>query len=348
MWLVEDFNAKNSAWWSNQSTDSQGEALTLCADSLNLHQIITQPTYNVLSGTESLLDLMFTNAPQSVLSSYTLPPIADHCAVVAHLSAKKSRPPKPYGHKIFMYDKADARQLWDALEAIDWDSILQGSLEEAVLGWTDGLLATCHAHVPHKLITINPSSKPWYKKHLKSLATWRDHLFRHSRSQPQDATVVSAFRKVRNLYISELRAVERRYFSRLGRSLPAKVWWKYAKKACGWSSRTSIQTLSVHGQVVTSRNQQAAMLNEKFIKQCSAFPPSSDSGANSVFEFQEITSEEVFRELKGLPGGKSRGLDRVSDDLLKIAACPVVAESLAKLFNMSLTTGVFPKPWKKP
>ena len=81
------------------------------------------------------------------------------------------------------------------------------------------------------------------------------------------------------------------------------------------------------------------MLNKKFIKQCSAFPLSSDSktdGANSVFEFQEITSE-VFRELKGLPRGKSPGLDGVSNDLLKIAACPAVAESLAKLFNMSLT-----------
>ena len=47
--------------------------------------------------------------------------------------------------------------------------------------------------------------------------------------------------------------------------------------------------------------------------------------------------------MKGLPGGKSPGLDGVSNDLLKIAACPAVAESLA---NMSLTTGVFPKPWK--
>ena len=74
--------------------------------------------------------------------------------------------------------------------------------------------------------------------------------------------------------------MEKRYFSRLGwklssGSLPAKVWWRYAKKACGWSSRAGIQTLSVDGQVVTSPNQQAAMLNEKFIKQCSAaaFPP---------------------------------------------------------------------------
>ena len=355
VWIVGDFNAKNSAWWNNQSTDPQGEALKLCSDSLNLHQIVTQPTYNVLSGKESLLDLMFTNAPHSVLSSYTLPPLADHCPVVAHLSAKKSHPPKAYKRKIFLYDKTDTRQLRDALEEVDWESIVQGSLDEAVLGWTDSFLATCHAHVPHKLTTINPSSKPWYNKHLKSLATWRDRLFRRSRGQPQDATVVSAFRKVRNLYVSELRAAEKRYFTRLGwklssGNLPAKVWWRHAKKACGWSSRTGIQTLSVDGQVVSSPVQQAATLNEKFIKQCSAFPASSDpvvAGANSVFAFQEVSEEEVFRELKALPSGKSPGLDGVSNDLLKLAACPAVAESLAKLFNMSLRTGVFPKPWKQ-
>ena len=222
---------------------------------------------------------MFTNARQSVLSSYTLPQIADHCAVVAHLLAKKSRPPKPYRRKIFMYDKADARQLWDGLEAIDWDSILQGSLEEAVLSWTGNFLATCHAHVPLKLITINPSSKPWYNNCLKSLATGRYRLCHHSRCQPPDATVVSAFRKVRNLYVSELRAVERRYFSRLDQklisgSLPAKVWWRYAKRVCGWSSRTGIQTLSVDGQVVTSPNQQVAMREREVYKAMLCFSPS--------------------------------------------------------------------------
>ena len=50
--------------------------------------------------------------------------------------------------------------------------------DSAVLGWSDSFFAICHAHVLHKLVTINLSSKPWYNKHLKSLAAKMGHLER--------------------------------------------------------------------------------------------------------------------------------------------------------------------------
>ena len=42
---------------------------------------------------------------------------------------------------------------------------------------------------------------------------------------------------------------------------------------------------------------------------------------------------------------KSRGPDNIFSFILRIA-CPVVSKSLAKIFNTSQETGIFPKVWK--
>ena len=86
------------------------------------------------------------------------------------------------------------------------------------------------------------------------------------------------YRKIRNLYLAELRAAERLYFKELGRSLtsdslgPAQ-WWKKAKRACGWSGQQEMQSLTVNGNIVSSTSDRAAVLCQQFQQQCSAFPP---------------------------------------------------------------------------
>ena len=80
-----------------------------------------------------------------------------------------------------------------------------------------------------------------------------------------------AFRKIRNLFVSELRAAERRFFSQLGSKLlvpdlnPQRS-WKLAEKAYGWSTSRQLPALSVNGTVITSSSEQAFILYEQFSK----------------------------------------------------------------------------------
>ena len=85
-----DFNAKHSSWFAHQATDSAGSALKDFMDGHDLLQLISSPTYNVCSAKPVLLDLIFIGRPlaTSVVLSTVLPPVADHCVVIVHLSPR--------------------------------------------------------------------------------------------------------------------------------------------------------------------------------------------------------------------------------------------------------------------
>ena len=66
---------------------------------------------------------------------------------------------------------------------------------------------------------------------------------------------------------------------------------------------------------------------------------------NSVFSFNEIDIGKVRRLLNQINTKKSPGLDNILGNLLKIAA-DILAPSLTKIFNKSLSTRIYPNDWK--
>ena len=355
--IVGDFNAKHTDWYTGQQTNQAGLSLKNFADGHQLYQVITSPTYNVTEEKQSLLDLVFTNQPTSIISWDVLSPVADHCPVLVHLSLKKSPPPKPFTVKKFLYAQANLPALLADLDAIDWDIVLDREVCDAAAKWSNLFLDICSKHIPQKTIRIDPSSKPWYSKHLKYLASCRDRLFRRAQKAGPYSKVMDTFRKVRNLYVSELRAAEKRYFqsfSTLGITSNEHLWWTRAKLACGWTSPRQMATLIVDNVPITSPSDQAEVLNSHFQKQCSAFeslpwpPPwlSDKRQGSSVFQFETITSRAVLQTIRSLPSNKASGPDSISNEMLKLTA-DVIAEPIACLINKSLSEGVFPQQWKE-
>ena len=66
---------------------------------------------------------------------------------------------------------------------------------------------------------------------------------------------------------------------------------------------------------------------------------------NKLTCFRNITQTEILNLLHGLVASKASGMDGISAKVLKIAA-PVIAPSLALIFNQSISTGIFPSDWK--
>ena len=73
----------------------------------------------------------------------------------------------------------------------------------------------------------------------------------------------------------------------------------------------------------------------------SSLPPQ----VNSRFRLKIITEISVLKAIKGLKPKRSFGPDKVSSFFIRIAA-PVIAKSLANIYNTSIRSGVFPKDWK--
>jgi len=68
------------------------------------------------------------------------------------------------------------------------------------------------------------------------------------------------------------------------------------------------------------------------------------STANN-FCFNTISSGDVLKLLDGLKTNKATGLNNIPPRILKLAP-PSISDSLAYLFNLSLTTGKIPSEWK--
>ena len=122
-----------------------------------------------------------------------------------------------------MYGDADVDGLRQTLASADWNTLTlqSGTVHAAASSWTDSFLYTCRKFVPQQTVQINPRSKLWFSRHLQYLASCCDRLFKRSRGQSSNSQVMIAFRKVRNLFVSELREAERRYFASLGNMLMA-------------------------------------------------------------------------------------------------------------------------------
>ena len=83
--------------------------------------------------------------------------------------------------------------------------------------------------------------------------------------------------------------------------------------------------------------------------------PSAANGDNSCFAFLNITDQrfcftptnsgQVFSLLNKLSKSKAKDLDKISARLIREYA-DLIRISICKIFNCSLTTGIFPDDWK--
>ena len=71
----------------------------------------------------------------------------------------------------------------------------------------------------------------------------------------------------------------------------------------------------------------------------------SRNGLDVVFSVPAITSVEVDKIILTISPDKAAGIDKITARLLRLAA-PVVAPIIAKLINLSFSTGTFPSRWK--
>ena len=92
---IGDFNARNSNWWPEDTTNSQGIDLEELSSQYGLHQIIDKPTH-ILSDSASCIDLIFTSSPNCISKSGVFPSLVStfkHQLLHAKIQFKIPFPP---------------------------------------------------------------------------------------------------------------------------------------------------------------------------------------------------------------------------------------------------------------
>ena len=103
------------------------------------------------------------------------------------------------------------------LKQVDWSPVLQCSdVNVAYDIWHTIVESAMERFIPRVQSTSRLGNKPWYSPLLRRVARQRDRLFCKAKLLPRDHRLSVTYRKVRNWYVSELRAAERQYYLRLG------------------------------------------------------------------------------------------------------------------------------------
>ena len=103
-----DFNGHSKFWWKNGDTTPEGKEIEELLTSLNLSQIILEPT-NFLPGKRpSCIDLIVSDQPNLILDSGTRPSLDPKCHHQIIFSKINVRipPPAPFERTVWHYDNA--------------------------------------------------------------------------------------------------------------------------------------------------------------------------------------------------------------------------------------------------
>ena len=172
LFLVGDFNDCCSSWHSSHDRSELGLDLYNVFLSHNLQQLIDSPIrYSPVTGTDSLLDLIVTDAPAYVSDSGVWPPIAssDHSTVFYR-----------FKRHVWLYDQADIVSLNQSLSNIPWYTWYDQSVNMDNV-WTKlstTFLNSCKQFIPNRDINVRPKDKPWVDRQLKALLRHRNRLWR--------------------------------------------------------------------------------------------------------------------------------------------------------------------------
>ena len=98
MFFVGDFNGHSQTWYPEGDTNAEGHLLDNLFSSLNLDQIISEPTHYFRDDClPSCIDLVITDQPNLVLESGVRPsldPLVKHEIIFAKINLKIPSPPK--------------------------------------------------------------------------------------------------------------------------------------------------------------------------------------------------------------------------------------------------------------
>lgn len=335
-----------------------GNKLKYFADVNNLYIHIDEPT-RITPTTETCLDQIITSCPNIVNSVHVKPPIStnDHCTVGAMFNFI-IKYDAAFERHVWKYDNGDYQGMRNLVATTNWDDCLDvDSVDEACQRWIDKVLNIARQFIPNCMATIRPKDKPFYNNVLRKQTRQVMRAFYRAKDS-KDPDHWERYKTLNTQYCHDIEEAKSNHFKAINNSLhnpqnlgPRK-WWQIVKNVLGFGPDSDIPCIKGNnGEIISDNLGKAEAFNDFFLSHSNIddsnanLPdeaPTCDSNIDSIF----VTTKEVEDLLSSLDTSKSTGPDGIHPRILKETSS-AIAPSLTRLFNMSLTRGVFPRQWKQ-
>ena len=222
--------------------------------------------------------------------------------------------------------------------------------------WKMLFLGVADHHAPLKTRKVKSEYNSWMTNEIKSLSYHRDFLkkkaIKHNSTRYHEL-----YKDCRNNLNQLIKNTKAEYFKhKLENSKNCKDGWKTINELLNKKSKsTIINKIKTENVEVTGDKNIADEFNRYFStigpKLGDNFPSSEINPmsyvtpSSQVFNFRNITFEDIKNEISKIKNEKSAGLDKISNKLL-LAAGETIVNSLTYIFNLSINTGIFPDDMK--
>jgi hypothetical protein len=279
--------------------------------------------------------------------------LSDHFPIMIKLDINKKAKITSKLKTIFRrdIDRIVTSELEDALQEHNWSSLYNMSdPNEAVSLIVSNVEAALDKVAPLKPITFRPD-KPKLSLRQDTL----DAMF--LRDAARKSGNRSNFKALRN---KVTRLVKRdkinSVLTRLKKNPGPKRVWQEAKTILGRGRGANLPSSTNNDNPADTADHQNKFFIEKVAGLVASLNPSNDSASEKTpvnnehptdsFSFKFVTAGDITRIIKDLKNTKAEGVDNIPTDVWKKGVV-ILAGPIARLCNISLSTGVFPDLFKQ-
>ena len=234
---------------------------------------------------------------------------------------------------------------------------------EALSHWYSLFKSVLDSHAPLKKRRVNREFIPeWFNSEIQAAIAKRNHLHRKAKLT-NNALSWRDYRSARNRVVHLIRFAKRSFYrNSINNNLEnPKNLWRIIRSLAPSKCSKLPNHLVIDGTNYHDYYDIANVFNEHFANISSSVqlnhvsdPPNWERIADYVdsklpsgvsYCIPSISENFVRTSLQQLSTSKATGLDDLSSFFLKIAA-PAISPSLTAVFNLSISSGVFPDLWK--
>lgn len=300
---------------------------------------------------------IFCNILGIVISTDVQAPISlsDHSTTILSLGINSSSQTEKVQRKVWKYSLANSVNLNSAIEAFDWDSILNGiDCDTACQNFTSRLLSFLETYVPNHVKTVKPKDMPWFTANIGRAINKRNKYYRKMATNHSEYNVMlfkEAVNNVKHLVTRAKTSFKERLCNSLNEnSTSSKNYWHILRQLLGKKFDPGIPSMCINNSILESDPAKSELFMNRFsMKFHHDFDESTPSNFNDrtdvTVDNVVITKDQVRKALLVLDPSKQGGEDGISNRMLKLVATSIDLP-LSNLFNKFIQAGQFPSGWK--
>lgn len=313
-------------------------------EALNMQQVLKDPT-RISSTSASMIDLILTSDPESILSSGVGGlNLSDHELIQCTIKYETPKA-EPFFYTFRDFKKLDQRKFQEHLEALPLHNIFYiFDVDSKVSYLNNHLIALFDQHMPVKTVRVTKKKAPWVTENVRLMMSLRDKAKANYR-RTNLAQHWDYYKQMRNLTTHTISNEKRAYFKYVAANRNSKYLWKELKSL-------NIATKTKHEIPQVLEDPEA--INSYFIDSIPKIGAdkaellnyySANSLCNSKFTFQTINTEDLCKIISNLKNC-SAGPDGLTATFVKLC-CPYLLPFLVNIVNSVILQGKFPSVWKK-